>query len=267
MSRVRRGFDGMSRLVVVALAVLVVAVGVPAIRAAAAGNAPVTGRDVERANKGQSITVSPLANDYDPEGESISILSVATPAHGTVSNQGSYFTYTPVATFSGTETITYTVRDSTGVTATGTVIVQVDSSSTGTGAPTPQQDHYATTFDHALNFTYAQLAANDTDPQASGLDTGRDRRLGRGRQGGRRGTVHVHAACGVRWDGLRSSTWWSIRMVMWGWGRSRCGCWQRGTRTSRRWRVVTWSGRTRARRSPSRRWGTTRIPRAAGSPS
>ena len=77
--------------------------------------APVTGPDVARTNPGTYVYVYPLGNDHDPDGDSFGIYSVATPAHGTVSYSvgGSYFIYTPDAGFTGLETITYTIRDST----------------------------------------------------------------------------------------------------------------------------------------------------------
>jgi PKD repeat protein len=154
------------RLLVATLAVLTTALGVTAVRAAAAGNAPVAGRDVARAFRGTSISINVTSNDYDPDGESFSLVSVATPAHGSVSSIGSSsFTYTPVSTFSGTETITYTIRDSANTSATGTVIVQVDAGASGSGQPTPADDYFVTAEGVPLSFTGAEIAANDTDPQ------------------------------------------------------------------------------------------------------
>ena len=101
-----------------------VGVGSISVRVLAAGDTnqpPVARRDVERARTGQVITVSPLGNDSDPEGGGLTIVSVLTPAHGTVPMVGRTFNYTPDASFSGTETITYVIRDNHGLLATGTV--------------------------------------------------------------------------------------------------------------------------------------------------
>lgn len=83
-------------------------------------------------------------------------------------------TYTPVSTFSGTETITYTIRDSANTSATGTVFVQVDAGSVGVRQPTPADDHFVTAEGVPLSFTGAEIAANDTDPQGADLDARRD---------------------------------------------------------------------------------------------
>ena len=67
-----------------------VGLGSISVRVLAAGDTdqpPVARRDVERANKGQAITISALGNDSDPEGGGLTIVSVLTPAHGTVSNR------------------------------------------------------------------------------------------------------------------------------------------------------------------------------------
>ncbi len=147
-------------------ALVVALLGVTAVRAAAAGNAPVAGRDVERTNKGVQVYVNAKANDFDPDGDAFSIISVATPAHGTITSFNTNgFYYTPEATFSGTETITYTIRDSELLSANGTVFVQVDSSTTGAGAPTPQTDYFVTPEATSVGFAASDLAANDTDPQ------------------------------------------------------------------------------------------------------
>jgi hypothetical protein len=64
-----------------------------------------------------------LAND---SGTGVSVVSNTQPAHGTasVAADGSY-TYTPAAGFSGTDSFTYTAKDSSGQTSTSTVTVTV----------------------------------------------------------------------------------------------------------------------------------------------
>ena len=53
------------------------------------------------------MSVFATPNDFDPDGDSFSVVSVATPAHGTVANVCTPFNYTPDPGFSGIETITY----------------------------------------------------------------------------------------------------------------------------------------------------------------
>ena len=59
------------------------------------------------------------------------MVSINTPAHGTVVNIGSGFNYTPNPGFSGIEQITYTIRDNHGLTANGLATVWVDTGVTG----------------------------------------------------------------------------------------------------------------------------------------
>ena len=71
-----------------------------------------------------------LANDYDYDHEAltVSLTPVVGPSNGSVSlgNDGS-FTYTPNLGFVGVDTFTYRVNDPTGLTATATVTMTVDS--------------------------------------------------------------------------------------------------------------------------------------------
>jgi hypothetical protein len=67
-----------------------------------------------------------LANDTDIEGDSLSIFDVGVPSQGgkVLGLGGTLFVYTPTATFTGTETITYSVSDG-GLCDTATVSVTV----------------------------------------------------------------------------------------------------------------------------------------------
>ncbi len=67
-----------------------------------------------------------LANDYDLDGDDISISQFTQPANGTVVYNGDgTFSYTPNADFSGTDEITYTVTDGHGMTAEATITFDV----------------------------------------------------------------------------------------------------------------------------------------------
>lgn len=60
-----------------------------------------------------------LAND--PDGDSLLISSVSTPASGSVSVSGTKITYTAGAAFTGADSFTYTVTDGRGANAVGTI--------------------------------------------------------------------------------------------------------------------------------------------------
>ena len=73
----------------------------------------------------QPVTFDALANDLDPEGDPISILSVTQSTNGSVSIADGLVTFTPIPGFVGTATFTYTLRDLFGDQDTGTVSVVV----------------------------------------------------------------------------------------------------------------------------------------------
>ncbi|MCW8875722.1 MAG: M12 family metallo-peptidase [Kangiellaceae bacterium] len=88
-----------------------------------------------------ATTVDVLSNDSDPDsGDTISIASISYSGSSEVSHDGSRISYKPAAGFTGTETIGYTVRDSSGATASAqlTVTVTEKSSSGGSGGGTTQ---------------------------------------------------------------------------------------------------------------------------------
>jgi hypothetical protein len=67
-----------------------------------------------------------LANDSDVDGETLSILDFTQAANGTVvSNGNGTFTYTPVSTFSGSDSFTYRVTDGSVASSFATVTIQV----------------------------------------------------------------------------------------------------------------------------------------------
>jgi Ca2+-binding RTX toxin-like protein len=83
--------------------------------------------DVAETDEDTAVIIDPLANDTDPNGDTLSILGVPTATHGTVSvNADGTITYTPDANYNGPDTITYTVTDPAGNTATSTVAVTVN---------------------------------------------------------------------------------------------------------------------------------------------
>ncbi len=77
---------------------------------------------------GASSTLNPslIANDTVTSPRTISVTSIAAIAGTTLGTvNASTFTYTPPAEFNGTDRFTYTITDSTGLTAVGTVTVNV----------------------------------------------------------------------------------------------------------------------------------------------
>jgi hypothetical protein len=94
-----------------------------------ANAAPVARNDVALLNTAASATINVLANDSDPDGDTLTVTSVTQPAsgHGTVTiNANGTLTYKQTVFVNGTETFKYTITDGFGETATATVTVTVN---------------------------------------------------------------------------------------------------------------------------------------------
>ncbi len=79
------------------------------------GDIPSAADDTESTLPGEPVTIDVLATDNDPNGDSLTISHISQPANGTVTeNKDRTLTYTPNPGFSGTDTFTYTVCDTSG---------------------------------------------------------------------------------------------------------------------------------------------------------
>jgi RHS repeat-associated protein len=88
---------------------------------------PVANNDSALTAQNTAVTITVLGNDFDPDGDPISITSVTQGANGTVTHNGSTTTYTPKNNFGGDDSFTYTISDGKGGFATATVTVTVNS--------------------------------------------------------------------------------------------------------------------------------------------
>lgn len=121
---------------------------------------PVATADTAFTTPGVAVPISVLANDTDPDGDALTLVSASVAAQGTVVvNANQTITYTPKAGFVGADTFTYIVRDAQGATATGNVSVTV-------AATTPASNWPAQVFapyvDMGLYPTYDLVAAART---------------------------------------------------------------------------------------------------------
>ncbi|MBU2886276.1 tandem-95 repeat protein, partial [Gilvimarinus agarilyticus] len=73
----------------------------------------------------ESVNIDVLANDWDPEGDSLTVIGVTDGSFGTVTTNGNSVTYSPNAGFFGLDSFTYTISDGNGGTDTVTVPVEV----------------------------------------------------------------------------------------------------------------------------------------------
>ncbi len=73
-----------------------------------------------------AVVVDVLGNDTDPNGDTLTVQSVTQGSNGSVVNNGTDVTFTPNASWSGSDTFTYTASDGNGGTDTATVTVTVE---------------------------------------------------------------------------------------------------------------------------------------------
>ncbi|MEG7360272.1 retention module-containing protein [Pseudomonas citronellolis] len=91
----------------------------------AVNDAPVAKPDNASTQEDKPVTLNVLANDSDIDGDSLSVTS-ASASNGSVTiNTDGTLTYTPKANFSGSDSITYTISDGHGGTASSTVALSV----------------------------------------------------------------------------------------------------------------------------------------------
>ncbi len=79
-----------------------------------ANGAPVANDDLISTFGNASVQFDVLNNDSDPDNDPLSVNLVSNPANGSLTQQGSQFTYTPNPGFSGTDTFEYQIDDGRG---------------------------------------------------------------------------------------------------------------------------------------------------------
>ena len=126
---------------------------------------PVAVPDSATTNSNTAVTIHPLANDTDPDSDTLTIQSVITNAGlpgatvGTpvIGGGGTTITYTPPALFSGTDSFGYQITDGQGHTASAPVSVKVLNQ-----APTAVHDNATVPLGTP---TVIAVLGNDTDPE------------------------------------------------------------------------------------------------------
>ncbi|WP_083928331.1 Ig-like domain-containing protein [Marinobacterium rhizophilum] len=110
------------------------------------------------------VTIKVLANDLDPDGDTLSVSSLSGANGDAVINADGSITYTPVSGFSGMDTFSYTVSDGES-SASATVTVTVEEP-TINKAPIAQPDYANTDKNASVTIT---VLANDSDPDGDEL--------------------------------------------------------------------------------------------------
>jgi subtilisin-like proprotein convertase family protein len=91
---------------------------------------PVANADVATTVAGASVTLNVLANDSDPDGDSLAVTAVSNVVGGTASLSGGAVIFTPAAGFTGTGSFTYAISDGKGGTAVSAATITVSPGST-----------------------------------------------------------------------------------------------------------------------------------------
>jgi hypothetical protein len=117
--------------------------------------------DVASTEENHPVTVNVLANDSDPDGNTITVASVTQPAHGSVTNNTSNVTYTPAANYFGSDAFSYTASDGNGGTATASVSVTV--SERPNKPPVASLTATPSSGDAPLSVTFSGAGSSDPD--------------------------------------------------------------------------------------------------------
>ncbi|MEI6462476.1 MAG: Ig-like domain-containing protein [bacterium] len=86
---------------------------------------PITQADTATTLAGDPVTIDVLANDSDPDGNTITIANPGSPSHGNSVITNNKIVYTPTTGYYGDDSLTYTISDGNGGTATGAVTIHV----------------------------------------------------------------------------------------------------------------------------------------------
>ena len=81
--------------------------------------------DQANTTAGRPVVIHVLANDYDPAGSVLQIVSVTDPRNGEAVIEGEAIVYTPASGFVGTDSFRYVVSNEEGLTAEASVTVNV----------------------------------------------------------------------------------------------------------------------------------------------
>ncbi len=133
-------------------------------------DAPVALADSYSTDEDTTLTVPAdgvLGNDADVDGDSITAIQVAGPAHGSLSLAADGgFTYQPDANYHGDDSFTYKANDGTADSDTVTVSLTVNSIN---DAPTASDDSYGVIEDDTLTISANGVLGNDADIDADAL--------------------------------------------------------------------------------------------------
>ena len=127
--------------------------------------APIAVKDSATVDEDSSVTIDVLANDSDPDGDTITITNIENVFNGSVVvNANGTITYTPDPDFHGTESFIYTIQDPDGASVkarVNVVINPVDDPIEPNLKPVLRKDNATTDEDTSVTI---DVLRNDVDP-------------------------------------------------------------------------------------------------------
>src|SRR5262249_12723845 len=121
---------------------------------------PVAVNDSASTPKNTPVSIPALANDSDPDGDPLSIVSVS-PTNGLASIAGTNVLFTPATNFTGIATMGYTITDGDGGTNVALITINVTNR-----PPIAVNDAISTPFNTPVTIP---VLANDSDPDGDPL--------------------------------------------------------------------------------------------------
>lgn len=128
-------------------------------------NLPPEANDVVASTlRNQAVDIDVLANDSDPDGDSLSIIGFTQPANGSVSQVGDQLRYQPDPLYFGDDSFSYSISDGRGGEATANVTVDVQFANQ---APVANPDSASGPAGTPIT---VEVLANDFDPDGDPIE-------------------------------------------------------------------------------------------------
>lgn len=103
-------------------------------RYAEAQSLPVANDDYFTVQKNQTTALPVTSNDFDADGDSLSVSILTGPAHGSGVVNGLFITYSPFTNYTGGDTLTYSICENGSVNCdTATIFITIDGTNTPPG--------------------------------------------------------------------------------------------------------------------------------------
>jgi hypothetical protein len=129
--------------------------------------APTANNDTATTDEDTPVDVNVLANDTEPDGDTLSVVSVTQGANGAVTvNPDKTVKYAPAANFFGSDSFTYTIDDGHGGQSTATVNVTINAVN---DAPVFTINLLSQTVQYSDPITTVNVSVSDVDDATSSL--------------------------------------------------------------------------------------------------